>query len=195
MSVVIRTANVEDAAGLSELAAATFGLACPPHTSDEDKADFIARMLSEQRFTEYLSDTERQILLAEWVPAGDEIDPQAGALSDSGRAVRAIGYTMLVFADPTDADVIGSISIRPSVELNKCYVRQSHHSAGVAATLMAESLDAARSRGAIGVWLGVSEVNERAKRFYAKSGFEHVGSRHFSLGGRLEDDWVMERAL
>jgi diamine N-acetyltransferase len=195
MSVVIRTAKVEDAAGLSELAAATFGLACPPHTSDEDKADFIATKLSEQRFIEYLSDTQRQILLAEWDPAGDEIGDLGGALSDSDRAVRAIGYTMLVFADPTDADVIGSISIRPSVELNKCYVRLSHHSVGVAALLMAESLDAARSRGAIGVWLGVSEENERAQRFYAKSGFEHVGSRHFSLGSRLEDDWVMERAI
>jgi len=45
------------------------------------------------------------------------------------------------------------------------------------------------------MWLGVNEENAKAQRFYAKHGFERVGSKHFLVGDRYEDDWVMERAL
>ena len=56
------------------------------------------------------------------------------------------------------------------------------------------ALEWARSSGAAGVWLGVNQQNERAQRFYAKSGFERVGTKRFLVGGVHEDDYVMERA-
>ena len=37
--------------------------------------------------------------------------------------------------------------------------------------------------------------NERAQRFYAKSGFERVGTKRFLFGGVYEDDYVMERPV
>ncbi|MEO6997186.1 MAG: GNAT family N-acetyltransferase, partial [Terracoccus sp.] len=45
------------------------------------------------------------------------------------------------------------------------------------------------------VWLGVNQQNERAQRFYAKSGFTVVGTKRFLVGDRYEDDFVMERPL
>lgn len=102
---------------------------------------------------------------------------------------------MIVFAEPADADVRSAVSISPSVELSKCYVLASHHSRGVAAELMAVTLEAARRPGFAGIWLGVNEQNERAQRFYAKNGFRHVGTRRFLVGDRLENDWVMQRPL
>ena len=65
----------------------------------------------------------------------------------------------------------------------------------LARALMAACLDAARHRGAAGLWLGVNQLNERAQRFYGKSGFSRVGTKRFLVGGVYEDDFVMERAL
>jgi len=181
MSFVVRPATSADAAALAAVAAITFPLACPPQTTDEAKASFIADVLSEERFREYTSDGERLVLIAE-ESAGE-------------RPPETIGYTMLVFGEPHDPDVIAALSIRPTAELSKCYVLPGHHGAGVAAMLMTASLEAARARGAAGVWLGVNEENAKAQRFYGKHGFARVGMKHFVLGDRLEDDHVFERAL
>jgi ribosomal protein S18 acetylase RimI-like enzyme len=177
MTVRIRPADAGDARPLAVVAAATFSLACPPHTTEEAKARFIADVLSEERFGEYLTDDERVLLIAE---------------DENGDT---LGYTMVNFGEPADDDVKAAVRIRPTSELSKCYVLPGHHGAGVAGSLMAASLDAASARGSAGIWLGVNEENARAQRFYGKHGFERVGSKRFLVGDRLEDDWVMERAL
>ena len=61
--------------------------------------------------------------------------------------------------------------------------------------LRAAGLEGAGERGASGVWLGVNQQNERAQRFYRKSGFEVVGTKRFLVGDAYEDDFVMERPL
>lgn len=45
------------------------------------------------------------------------------------------------------------------------------------------------------MWLGTNEENARARRFYAKHGFEPVGTKRFRLGDRYEHDVVFERPL
>lgn len=174
--MTVRRAGPADAAGLADLAEATFPLACPPGSSPEDIADFIATHLNAARFAEYLSDPERIVMVAE---------------DDDGMC----GYTMLILGDPTDADVAGSITLRPTVELSKVYVLAGSHGRGVSAPLVAATLDAATATGAAGIWLGVNEQNGRAVRFYEKSGFRIVGTKTFQLGTRLENDYVMERPL
>lgn len=176
MPLVVRPAVPEDAAALAAVAAVTFPLACPPHTTEEAKADFIAKNLTERSFDGYLADPERALFLA-------EVDGEAS------------GYTMLVFGEPHDSDVAAAITLRPTVELSKVYVLPGHHGAGVASGLMDASLAEARARGAVGVWLGVNEENARANRFYEKSGFALVGTKRFLVGERWEDDFVRERAL
>jgi len=69
------------------------------------------------------------------------------------------------------------------------------HRSGAASALMEATLDAARGRRLPGIWLGVNGQNERAKRFYAKHGFERVGGRTFTVGTRREADDVMYRTL
>jgi ribosomal protein S18 acetylase RimI-like enzyme len=61
--------------------------------------------------------------------------------------------------------------------------------------LLDRTIEAAAARGAAGMWLGTNAANRRAQRFYEKAGFERVGTRRFQVGGRLEDDVVMERGL
>jgi diamine N-acetyltransferase len=176
MPLVVRPAVAADAASLAAVAAATFPLACPPHTTEEAKADFIATHLAEANFDAYLADPDRDLFVA-------EVDG------------RPVGYTMLVAGEPHDADVAAAITTRPTIELSKVYVLADAHGAGVARELMAASVAAARARDAAGVWLGVNQENGRANRFYEKSGFALVGTKRFLVGDRYEDDYVRELVL
>jgi ribosomal protein S18 acetylase RimI-like enzyme len=175
--VRIRAARPDEAAALAELAAATFALACPPHTTADAIAAFLRDVLAPANFEVFLADRARLLLVAE---------DAAGTLT---------GYTMLVFGDPADADAARAINIRPTVELSKCYVRAEAHGTGTAAALMTATIDAARERGAAGSWLGVNQENVRALRFYGKHGYRQVGIKRFLVGERYEDDFVLERAL
>ena len=177
MSSSVRAATADDVPALAAVAAATFGLACPPDMSEERVAAFVRDVLSPERFADYVADQARHLLLAETAEGA------------------AVGYAMLVSGDPQDADVRAVLRLRPTVELSKIYVLPDAHGTGAAARLMAESLDWARTAGAAGVWLGVNQQNERAQRFYAKSGFERVGTKRFLVGGVYEDDFVLERSL
>jgi ribosomal protein S18 acetylase RimI-like enzyme len=172
----VRRATASDAEALAVLAAVTFPLACPPHTTETAKADFIRTVLSVERFREHLEDPLRTLT----------VDDDSGVLG---------GYTMLVRGEPADPDVTASITLRPTVELSKCYVLPGRHGSGVAAALMAATLEEARAGGAAGVWLGVNGENARAQRFYAKHGFSVVGRRRFLVGDRWEHDVVLERPL
>lgn len=173
---MIRRAVAEDARALAEVAAETFPLACPPHTLPESIAAFIAAHLSVDSFTAYLADPARVLFVAE----------------DEGVAV---GYTMLVLAEPSDEDVAAAVTVRPTAELSKVYVREGFHGRGLASRLVEASVDAARAGGAASVWLGVNQENARANRFYEKQGFERVGTKRFLVGERYEDDFVRLLAL
>jgi len=179
--VIVRPAVASDVAELADLAALTFPLACPPGSTAADQRAFIADVLSPERFESYLADPDRAVLVA--------TDPTASS------APVLVGYTMLVFSPPTDPDVRAALTLAPSAELSKCYVHPDHHGAGVAHALMAESLEVARRREAVAMWLGVNQQNTRARAFYERSGFTVVGTKHFTVGTRIEDDYVLERPL
>ena len=176
MPASVRPATPEDAPVLAEVAAATFALACPPHVTRESVETFIRTVLSEQCFEDYLVDDLRDLLIAE-----DEAGP--------------LGYAMVVAGEPADDDVRSALTRLPTVELSKIYVLPRSHGTGAAAELMAAALARAGQRGAAGVWLGVNQLNERAQRFYTKSGFTRVGTKKFLVGDRYEDDFVYERRL
>ena len=171
----IRAARPPDAAALAELAAETFPLACPPSTTPESIAVFIAANLTVERVAGYLADADRTLLVAE----------EAGG--------RLVGYSMLITGEPGDADAAAAVSTRPAVELSKFAL--AHGTGAVAGPLMAATLSAAAATGAATAWLGVNEENSRAIRFYEKHGFTKVGRKHFRLGDRVEDDWVLEHPL
>lgn len=173
---VVRPATGRDVAALAAVAAATFELACPPSMTRERVEAFVAEVLSPARFIDYAADPARHLLIAE-------------------REGETLGYAMVVAGEPQDDDVRAALRHRPTVELSKIYVLPPAHGTGAAALLMARSLAWARDRGAAGVWLGVNQENHRAQRFYAKSGFERVGTKRFLVGGTYEDDFVMEQSL
>lgn len=137
---------------------------------------FVAENLTAERFREYVADPARAVLVAE---EGD----------------LTVGYAMLVHGEPYDADVRAVVRHRPTTELSKIYVLPMAHGGGVAGDLLAASVEVAREIGAAGIWLGTNQANERAQRFYLKSGFERIGTKRFWVGDHYEDDYVFERAL
>ncbi|UZN02331.1 GNAT family N-acetyltransferase [Cellulomonas sp. S1-8] len=175
----VRTAQPRDSTALAELAALTFPLACPPGSTAADQGLFLDAHLRAEHFAAYAADAGHVVLVA--ATPGDD-----GVL---------LGYTMLVAGEPTDEDARAAVHIRPTVELSKCYVHPDQHGAGVAATLLRTSFDHARALGGGGMWLGVNQHNARAQAFYAREGFAVVGVKHFRVGERVEDDYVLERPL
>ena len=190
MTVTVRAATADDAETLHVVAAATFALACPPHVTPESVATFVADVLSVDCFHRYLADPARDLFLAE-----EQGEDAAGEDAGDVAVVVPAGYAMLVDGEPADPDVQAALRLRPTAELSKIYVLPGHHGAGVSRLLMEATLEAAARRGAAGVWLGVNQLNERAQRFYRKSGFEQVGTKRFLVGDRYEDDYVFERPL
>ena len=176
MTVTVRPARASDANALAVLAAITFPLACPPHTTEASKRAFIAQHLSRTSFDGYLADPERRLFVAE----------SDGPL---------LGYTMLVAGEPSDADVAAAVATRPTIELSKCYVHPDAHGGGIAAELMRASLAAAAELMVRSVCLGVNQENARAQRFYGRHGFAVVGAKRFRVGDRDESDFVMELEL
>lgn len=173
----IRPASYADCAQLHALARITFPLACTPQTPRPAQIAFVDEHLSASAFERYVADRAHHV----WVA-----DDQAAGL---------IGFTMVVLGEPADPDVAAAIRLRPSAELSKMYVHPDHHGTGAAARLVTAAATAAREAGAVGLWLGVSEENGRANAFYAKHGFEHVGTKRFRIGDLWEDDNVRERHL
>lgn len=171
-----RRAEPADLPALAALAAATFPLACPPHLSPADMDAFICANLSADRFAEYLADDRHAVFVTD-------------------RDGRLSGYTMVVTGEPYDPDLARLVRYRPTVELSKCYIDAAAHGTGIAAALLAHTVEWAAAQGAASMWLGVNGLNERAQRFYAKHGFTVVGERRFQVGGRIEDDLVMEKPL
>lgn len=176
MPVSIRRATPADAPALASVAAATFPLACPPGTTEENIALFIETSLSQRSFEGYLGSPAHRLWLAE----------------DGGDAV---GYSMSIRGEPADPDIQAVVVSRPTVELSKIYVRESHHGSGAATELLATVIDDAISSGAQSVWLGVNQQNVRANRFYEKQGFVLRGTRSFQVGDSTEPDYVRERPL
>jgi GNAT superfamily N-acetyltransferase len=176
LAVRVVTTGSVDAEELAALAARTFPLACPPATAPENIASFIDTNLSAERFAEYLADPQHAILTAQ----------QDG---------RIIGYAMLIRGVAEDPDVRRAVEIRPAAELSKMYVLPDYHGAGVSKALMERTLAAGADWGVRCVWLGVNQGNQRAQRFYAKSGFKINGTRTFQVGARREDDYVMVREV
>jgi GNAT superfamily N-acetyltransferase len=176
MSITSRRAGSHDADLLHDLAARTFGLACPPGTLQADIDAFIALHLSRERFAGYLADPARILLIVSL----DEVP---------------VGYSMLVTGPIADADVSAVVDAATSIELSKFYLAEDRHGSGAAAALMAATLDEAARTGAKSCWLGVNQRNVRAGKFYTKQGFEVVGEKRFLVGSELHHDFVRVRPL
>lgn len=80
-------------------------------------------------------------------------------------------------------------------QLSQLYVAQPWHGHGVAQALMAWTIESARSAGARALVLTVWEENHRAKAFYDRCGFVHIGDYAFPTGNQIDRDLIMQLML
>ena len=181
--VRIRPGRPDEAQALSDLAAATFPLACPPELGADDITAFIAEHLSPARTTEYLTDTDHYRVQVAQAPSG------------------LVGYTLVVLPRTPDEppyadDVAALVPDRPAAELSKCYVYPEYQGTGVAGALLGAAAAQAAAVQIDGqplrtLWLGTNADNWRAQASYRKQGFATAGPRTFRVGDQLMDDVVM----
>lgn len=169
----VRLAGRGDAVMLHLLAAATFPLACAPGTPADDIAAHIAAHLSVEKFRTRLESDRRTLFIGEisGTPAG---------------------YAMLSHSTALPAEVEAMLTRSPTFELSKFYLLAGRHGSGLADTMMAAVIDAARDRGAASVWLGADPGNSRANSFYDKYRFERRGLKKFQVGSTEADDVIRE---
>lgn len=101
-----------------------------------------------------------------------------------------IGYAKLTPLRAPAADALPN-----SLELQQIYVLPYWHGTGVADRLIRWGIATALQLEAPEIYLTVFDHNERAKRFYARHGFEEVGRCTFQLGDRIDDDRIWRRSL
>lgn len=63
-----------------------------------------------------------------------------------------------------------------SMELKQIYILAHHYGTGLGRQLYNDAIKRAQGMGKTWLWLSVSDINDRAKSFYAKLGFEAVGA-------------------
>jgi ribosomal protein S18 acetylase RimI-like enzyme len=83
----------------------------------------------------------------------------------------------------------------PALELRQLYLDARAKGSGAAQALMDWAIATARARGAEELWLSVYIDNHRAKRFYARNGFEDRGRYIFRVGNHEDEDRLMRLQL
>jgi GNAT superfamily N-acetyltransferase len=169
--LIVRPAGVPDAPWLAALAERMFRETYTAYNTPDDMERYVAEHFGPTLQQDELSDPRRITLVAE----------------ASGRAA---GYTQLV-RGPAPPAVAGP----EPMEVARFYVDRPWHGRGVAQTLMAAAVEAARSAGARTLWLGVWEQNPRAIAFYRKCGFADAGTQVFVLGFDLQRDLILTLPL
>ena len=84
---------------------------------------------------------------------------------------------------------------RRCIELRQLYLLEAAKGTGVAVALMDWAIVEARRRGAEEMWLSVFSENPRARRFYARYGFEEVGEFKFMVGSHADDEFLCRLRL
>jgi len=77
------------------------------------------------------------------------------------------------------------------MELQKIYVLQEHHGAGIGTALLNEIKNLADKFCPDYVWLDTHISNENAIRLYEKSGFNKIGKYFFTIGSQTFEYHVM----
>lgn len=176
MDFIVRDAHPHDAFAVSELAARTFPLACPPTLAQAHIDAYIREHLAPEHFAAHIDHPEHDVLVA-----------------TVGRAL--VGYALLLFGpDGAPAPNLG-VTLQRAGLLSKCYAVPEVHGKGVAAAILEAAEQRARERGVEGLWLNANADNHRAQRFYSKHGWERVGDIDFVVGEVVHHDPVFQKPV
>ncbi len=169
MTCTIRRAGPADAETVSALAARTFTETFGHLYPDEDLRSFLAESYAVERSRIVLAHPDYAIWL----------------LEDDGVAVghAAAGPCGLPHPQVSPGDG----------ELKRLYLLRSHQNAGLGGRLFDAAMQWLLRDGPRTLWIGVWSQNFGAQRFYARHGFEQVGTYEFPVGRMRDLEFILRR--
>ena len=169
--VAIRRGKVADAAALAVFGERMFLETFGPSNDPAHIRAYLDEAFGLAQQSAELADPDTTILLATFDDA-------------------LVAYAQLRRGPPPECVAHGD-----AIELQRFYLDRHAHGSGLASTLMDEVRATATALGAAYIWLGVWENNPRAIAFYAKCGYDDVGSKTFDVGTDRQVDRVMVAPL
>lgn len=169
MEATIRRVTAKDAAALSEIGKRTFYDTFTGTCTEGDMQQFLYDYFNIDQVNKELADENDFFFFA-------EIDGEPA------------GYVRM----KEDYRHFPLMQQWKALELKRIYVDKIFHGKGIAQQLMSFAEGFARENNFEVLWLGVWEHNNRAKKFYEKSGFEDSGHTHeFPIGNTPQtDNWL-----
>ena len=166
--VSIRKATPADVALLSSLSVVTFYEAYFEQDDPHDLSNYLHENFAIEKI---------------------EAEMEHSAYFIAFRRGRAVGYAKLRDGEPHEA-VKGN-----AIELQRIYLVERVWGTGIGDALLEHCMVEARTMGKEVLWLGVWEENRRGLSFYAKHGFERVGTLTFPYGDSVGINAVMQILL
>lgn len=171
-SVIINKASAGDLETIQNLGRQTFHETFAESNSEEAMKTYLEESFSTEKVRSELNNPDSYFFIA-W-----EEDIPVGYLKlNSGPAQTEL----------QDDDI--------SLEIERIYVKKSHHGQKIGQLLYDKALETAQSLKKEYLWLGVWEQNLRALNFYRKNGFEVFGNHTFRLGDDEQTDLMMKKIL
>lgn len=170
----LRRATPKDANAISTLGTAIFTVSFGHSCTPEQLQNYLEEAYSEEAIATDLANPDKDTVVA----VTEDTD-------------EVVGFVMLTRG--TTEPCIEQVS--NCIELQRLYVDTKRHGRGLGGQLERAAEDLAREQGFENIWLGVWEENHKAQRVYEKLGFNLVGSHLFDVGGDIQTDLVMLKAL
>lgn len=168
--LIIRKADIEDAAPLEKISVDTFVETFASQNTKEDMDLFLNECFNLEAIKKEIADENTEYHMAF---LGEKL----------------AGYVKFRKAAHEDFETVNSI------EIARIYVYEAYHGKKVGSALMQFVIDLAKFRKAGIVWLGVWEFNPKAIRFYEQWGFKVFGKHIFRLGTDDQNDLLMCKYL
>ncbi|AYZ35762.1 GNAT family N-acetyltransferase [Chryseobacterium indologenes] len=170
-SVTINKASLEDLEIIQTLGIQTFS-----ETFAENNTEEAMKMYLEESFNTGKLQSELNNADSIFYIAWEEDNPVGYLKVNSGKAQTEL-------QDDT------------SLEIERIYVKKSHHGKKVGQLLYNQALETAQNLKKSYLWLGVWEENLRALNFYEKNGFVVFDKHIFRLGEEEQTDLMMKKIL
>lgn len=164
----IRPATADDAGALALVAQATFLEAYAALVQVADMIAHCETQNSAEAFRKALAEGSKAWLV------------------EAEKTGAPLGFALLTksaLPDPQEGDI----------ELKRIYLLDRCKGQGLAGNLLDTVI--AGASGHRRLVLGTNRDNERALGFYRKTGFEVIGTRHFTVGSEQFDDYILAKPL
>ncbi|MFS4473081.1 N-acetyltransferase family protein [Chryseobacterium sp. T20] len=170
-SIIINKASAEDVEIVQSLGIQTFSETFAEDNTEEAMKKYLEESFNTEKIKSELNNPDSHFYIA-W-----EEDHPVGYLKVN------TGNAQTELQDDT------------SLEIERIYVKKSHHGKKVGQLLYDQALETAQQLKKSYLWLGVWEENLRALQFYRKNGFVEFDKHIFRLGEEEQTDLMMKKML